>query len=71
MLSAWLGSDMYQSLSHWFDSTSVRTRDGPSTHSAMPSGLILMRMIGMMLVVVVVGIVVVVRVTTIIMMTLQ
>ena len=50
LLKAWLGSDKYQFLSHWFDSTRVRThgfespdlpyqmRDGRSTHSAIPSG---------------------------------
>ena len=49
MQSTWLGSDKYQFLSHWFDSTKVRmhevqiadspkTEDGRSTHSATPSG---------------------------------
>ena len=49
MPSAWLGSDKYTFLSHWFPSTRVRTHefkidrspkmgDGRSTHSVIPSG---------------------------------
>ena len=48
---AWLGSDKYQIIRHWFVSIMVRTcevrvprspkmRDGCSTHSAIPSGLL-------------------------------
>ena len=49
MQSAWLGSDMYQFLSHWFDASSIGTRDvqipispqkgdGRSTHLTILSG---------------------------------
>ena len=50
MLSIWLGSDKYQFLSYWVDSTrvqnhyvqihrSAKTGDGHSTHSAIRSGV--------------------------------